>query len=156
MVDVSGKAVTRRVAVAQAVVFMAPATADALTQGVLDKGDALTTARIAGIQAAKRTSELIPLCHGLGMDHIEVQITVTADRARIVATAVTTARTGVEMEALTAASVAALTLYDMAKAIDREMVIGDILLLEKHGGRSGTWRRDVPTDIPSDEARGAP
>lgn len=141
MVDVSAKAVTRRVAVAQAVVRMAAATARALTAGTLGKGDALTTARIAGIQAAKRTSELIPLCHGLGLDHVEVVIEVAHDAAHIVATAVTTARTGVEMEALTAATIAALTLYDMAKAIDRDMVIGEVLLLEKHGGRSGSWLR---------------
>ncbi len=141
MVDVSAKATTRRVAVAQAVVHMAAATAAALGGGTLVKGDAIATARLAGIMAAKRTSELIPLCHGLGLDHIEVAITLEPERARIVATAVTTARTGVEMEALTAASVAALTIYDMAKAVDREMVIGEILLLEKHGGRSGSWVR---------------
>lgn len=153
MVDVSEKAVTRRVAVAQAVVRMAPATARALTAGTLGKGDALTTARIAGIQAAKRTSELIPLCHGLGLDHVEVAITLTDDAAHIVTTAVTTARTGVEMEALTAASVAALTLYDMAKAIDRDMVIGEILLLEKHGGRSGSWLREAARDASEPDGR---
>lgn len=121
---------------------MQPATVTALGAGTLDKGDAIAVARLAGVMAAKRTSELIPLCHGLPLDHVDVAITLGADRATIVATATTTARTGVEMEALTAVSVAALTLYDMAKAIDRGMAIGEIVLLEKHGGRSGTWRRD--------------
>jgi cyclic pyranopterin phosphate synthase len=143
MVDVSAKAVTRRVAKARGVVTMAAATARALAGGELQKGDAIATARLAGVMAAKRTSELIPLCHGLGLDHIDVTISLEAERAVIEATAVTTARTGVEMEVLTAVSVAALTLYDMAKAIDREMVIGEILLLEKHGGRSGSWVRSV-------------
>lgn len=141
MVDVSAKPTTGRVAKAQAVVEMAPATSAALTAGTLKKGDAIATARIAGIMAAKRTSELIPLCHGLALDHVEIEIRLEPARAVIETTAVTTARTGVEMEALTAASVAALTLYDMAKAIDRSMVIGEILLLEKHGGRSGSWVR---------------
>jgi len=141
MVDVSDKAVTRRVAKAQAIVRMAPATARALGAGTLEKGDAIAVARLAGVMAAKRTSELIPLCHGLPLDHVDVVISVHDDRAEIVATATTTARTGVEMEALTAASVAALTLYDMAKAIDRGMLISDVCLLEKHGGRSGSWVR---------------
>ena len=141
MVDVSEKAVTRRVAKAQAVVRMAPATATALAAGTLAKGDAIALARAAGVMAAKRTAELIPLCHGLALDHVDVAITLGPDFAEITTTAVTTARTGVEMEALVAASVAALTLYDMAKAIDREMVVGEILLLEKHGGRSGSWVR---------------
>jgi len=141
MVDVSAKGVTRRIAKAQAIVRMAPATALALGAGELAKGDAIAVARLAGVMAAKRTSELIPLCHGLGLDHLEVDITLGVDFARITTSAVTTARTGVEMEALMAASVAALTLYDMAKAIDREMVIGEVLLLEKHGGRSGSWVR---------------
>ncbi len=141
MVDVSHKAVTRRIAKAQATVRMQPATAQALGDGTLDKGDAIAVARLAGIMAAKRTAELIPLCHGLALDHVDVAITLRADRAEIIATAITTSKTGVEMEALSAASVAALTIYDMAKAIDRDMVIGDILLLEKHGGRSGSWVR---------------
>jgi len=141
MVDVSEKAVTRRVAKAQAVVRMAPATATALAAGTLAKGDAIALARAAGVMAAKRTAELIPLCHGLALDHVDVAITLGPDFAEITTIAVTTARTGVEMEALVAASVAALTLYDMAKAIDREMVVGEILLLEKHGGRSGSWVR---------------
>ncbi len=141
MVDVSDKAVTRRVAKAQAIVRMQPATARALAEGTLAKGDAIAVARLAGIMAAKRTSDLIPLCHGLPLDHVDVAITLHDDRAEIITTATTTARTGIEMEALTAASVAALTIYDMAKAIDRDMVIGDISLLEKHGGRSGSWVR---------------
>lgn len=144
MVDVSDKAVTRRVAKAQAVVHMAPATATALDAGTLEKGDAIAVARLAGVMAAKRTAELIPLCHGLPLDHVDVVITIHADRAEILATATTTARTGVEMEALTAASVAALTIYDMAKAIDRGMVIAGVCLLEKHGGRSGSWVRTSP------------
>ena len=150
MVDVSEKGVTRRVAKAQAIVRMAPATAVALGAGTLAKGDAIAVARLAGVMAAKRTAELIPLCHGLGLDHIDVAITLGPDFAEITTTAVTTARTGVEMEALVAASVAALTLYDMAKAIDREMVVGDILLLEKHGGRSGSWVRGASAREPND------
>lgn len=151
MVDVSDKGVTRRVAKAQAIVRMAPATASALGAGTLAKGDAIAVARLAGVMAAKRTAELIPLCHGLGLDHIDVAIELGPDFAEITTTAVTTARTGVEMEALVAASVAALTIYDMAKAIDREMVVGDILLLEKHGGRSGSWVRGA--DDGGDRAR---
>jgi cyclic pyranopterin phosphate synthase len=142
MVDVSGKAETRRLARARAEVRMAPATAAALRASALPKGDAIAVARLAGIMAAKRTDELIPLCHGLGLDHIDVEIKILEDRAIIETTAVTTARTGVEMEAMTAASVAALTLYDMAKAIDRGMVIEGLCLVEKDGGRSGRWLRD--------------
>jgi cyclic pyranopterin phosphate synthase len=129
MVDVGGKPLSRRRAVARATVRMAPETARRLRE--LPKGDALTTAQIAGIQAAKRTGELIPLCHPLPLTHISVELMVSADAVQIVATAETTAQTGVEMEALTAASVAALTVYDMAKAIDQGMVIGDIQLVEK-------------------------
>ena len=129
MVDVGGKPISRRRAVARATVRMAPETARRLRE--LPKGDALTTAQIAGIQAAKRTGELIPLCHPLPLSHISVELMVSADAVQIVATAETTAQTGVEMEALTAASVAALTVYDMAKAIDKGMVIGDVQLVEK-------------------------
>ncbi len=129
MVDVSGKPVARRRAVARATVRMAPETARRLRE--LPKGDALTTAQIAGIQAAKRTGELIPLCHPLPLTHVSVELMVSADAVQIVATAQTTAQTGVEMEALTAASVAALTVYDMAKGIDSAMVIGDVQLVEK-------------------------
>ena len=129
MVDVGGKPLSRRRAVARATVRMAAGTALRLRE--LPKGDALTTAQIAGIQAAKRTGELIPLCHPLPLTHVSVELEVAAGAVEIVATAETTAQTGVEMEALTAASVAALTVYDMAKAIDKEMVIGDVRLVEK-------------------------
>jgi cyclic pyranopterin phosphate synthase len=129
MVDVGGKPVQRRRAVASAVVRMAPETAQRLRE--LPKGDALTTAQLAGIMAAKRTSELIPLCHPLPLSHVGVELEVGADGVEITASAETAAQTGVEMEALVAASVAALTVYDMAKAIDKDMVIGDVRLVEK-------------------------
>ena len=129
MVDVGGKPLSRRRAVARAVVRMAPATALRLRE--LPKGDALAAAQLAGIMAAKRTSDLIPLCHPLPLSHVGVQVTVGDAEVTITASAETTAQTGVEMEALVAASVAALTVYDMAKAIDKEMVVGDVRLLEK-------------------------
>jgi cyclic pyranopterin monophosphate synthase len=129
MVDVGAKPLSRRRAVARAEVRMAPETARKLRE--LPKGDALTTAQLAGIMAAKRTSDLIPLCHPLPLSHIEVTLEVGEGSVEIVATAETIAQTGVEMEALTAASVAALTVYDMAKAIDKEMVIAEVRLLEK-------------------------
>jgi cyclic pyranopterin phosphate synthase len=129
MVDVGGKPATRRRATAGAEVRMAPATARRLRE--LPKGDALTTAQLAGIMAAKRTSELIPLCHPLPLSHIEVSLEVEEDRVAVRATVETTAQTGVEMEALTAASVAALTVYDMAKAVDKELTVESIRLLEK-------------------------
>ncbi len=129
MVDVGGKPLSRRRAVARAEVRMAPATARRLRE--LPKGDALTTAQLAGIMAAKRTSELIPLCHPLPLTHVEVTLEVGEASVEIVASAETTAQTGVEMEALTAATVAALTVYDMAKAIDKEMVVSEIRLVEK-------------------------
>jgi cyclic pyranopterin phosphate synthase len=129
MVDVGAKPLSRRRAVAHAEVRMAAETARKLRE--LPKGDALTTAQLAGIMAAKRTSDLIPLCHPLPLSHIEVTLEVGDGLVEIVATAETTAQTGVEMEALTAASVAALTIYDMAKAIDKEMVIAEVRLLEK-------------------------
>lgn len=144
MVDVSGKEVTTRRALARGVVSMHPDTAAAIRDVSLKKGDAIATARLAGIMAAKRTDELIPLCHSLPLDHVEVTIAVHKDHALIEALATTSSRTGVEMEALTAVSVAALTLYDMCKAIDKDMVIGPIELLEKHGGRSGSIVR-TPT-----------
>ena len=131
MVDVGGKEVTDRRAVARAVVRMLAETAAAVRSGDAPKGDVLGTARIAGIQAAKRTAELIPLCHPLPLSHIDVVLDVHDDRVEIRATVETTAQTGVEMEALTAVSVAALTVYDMAKAIDKEMAIADVRLLEK-------------------------
>jgi len=129
MVDVGGKPLSHRRAVARATVRMAPETAQRLR--ALPKGDALATAQIAGIQAAKRTGELIPLCHQLPLTHVSVELMVSADAVQIVASAETTAQTGVEMEALTAASVAALTVYDMAKAIDKQMRIVEVVLLEK-------------------------
>jgi cyclic pyranopterin phosphate synthase len=129
MVDVGSKPLSRRRAVARAEVRMAPTTARRLRE--LPKGDALATAQLAGIMAAKRTSELIPLCHPLPLSHVEVTLEVGDDFVEIVAAAETTAQTGVEMEALTAASVAALTIYDMAKAIDQGMVVAEVRLLEK-------------------------
>jgi cyclic pyranopterin phosphate synthase len=129
MVDVGGKELSRRRAVARAEVRMAAETAQILRE--LPKGDALTTAQLAGIMAAKRTSELIPLCHPLPLSHVEVTLAVGEESVEIVATAETTAQTGVEMEALTAASVAALTVYDMAKAVDKTMRIAEVALVEK-------------------------
>jgi cyclic pyranopterin monophosphate synthase len=129
MVDVGDKPQSRRRAVARAEVRMSAATAQRLRD--LPKGDALTTAQLAGIMAAKRTSELIPLCHPLPLSHVEVSLSVGEESVEIFASAETTAQTGVEMEALTAVSVAALTVYDMAKAIDKGMVIGEVRLLEK-------------------------
>jgi cyclic pyranopterin monophosphate synthase len=129
MVDVGDKPLSRRRAVARAVVRVAPETVGQLAS--LPKGDALVTAKLAGIQAAKRTSELIPLCHPLPLTHVGVEIELGEAQVEIVASAETTAQTGVEMEALVAASVAALTIYDMAKAVDKEMEIGEVRLLEK-------------------------
>jgi cyclic pyranopterin monophosphate synthase len=129
MVDVGGKPISRRRAMARAVVRMAPETAGRLSE--LPKGDALAAARLAGIMAAKRTSELIPLCHPLPLTHVAVELEVGADSVEIVASAETHAQTGVEMEALVAATVAALTVYDMAKGVDSEMEIGEVRLLEK-------------------------
>ena len=129
MVDVGGKPLSRRRAVARATVLMAAETARSLRD--LPKGDALATAQLAGIMAAKRTSDLIPLCHPLPLTHVDVSLEVGADRVEIRSVAETTAQTGVEMEALTAASVAALTVYDMAKAIDKEMTVTDVTLVEK-------------------------
>lgn len=142
MVDVAAKPETTRIARARAVVRMQPATLRAILNGRLPKGDVLATARIAGIMAAKQTSSLIPLCHPLLLEKVTVEIQPQGDDALVVETLVRiSGKTGVEMEALTAASVAALTLYDMAKAIDRGMVIESILLLEKEGGKSGHFLR---------------
>jgi len=144
MVDVAPKEVTERRAVARAVVRMAPETAAVVERGDAPKGDVLGTARIAGILAAKRTGELIPLCHPLGLDHVDIdaEIDAAAGTVTLTAEARVTARTGVEMEAMTAASVAALTVYDMVKALERGVEIASVALVEKSGGRSGTWRRD--------------
>lgn len=142
MVDVSGKPVTVREARASAEVQMIPRVLDALLSNSMPKGDAVATARIAGIQAAKRTSELIPLCHAIALDHVAVEFDRLADnRLRISCTARSRGATGVEMEALTGASVAALVIYDMAKAADRAMIIGQVQLEQKSGGRSGDYSR---------------
>jgi cyclic pyranopterin phosphate synthase len=140
MVDVGEKEVTARKAVAEAIVRMKPATLAALRDGTTPKGDVLAAVRLAGIGGAKRTSELIPLCHAIPIDAASIEVTIEKE-VRIVARVRTHARTGVEMEALTAASIAALTLYDMLKAIDREMTIAEVRLLEKRGGRSGEFKR---------------
>jgi len=139
MVDVGEKGVTRRTARAHAFVRMSRAVLDALPDN--PKGNPLDVARMAGVMAAKKTSDLIPLCHLLPLAHADVEITVETDGVRIVASAATTAQTGVEMEALTAASVAALTIYDMTKALDKRIEIQDIYLLEKTGGKSGDFKR---------------
>jgi cyclic pyranopterin phosphate synthase len=143
MVDVGGKSVSARSAVAEGAVVMAPETLGAIQAGDMKKGDVIGAARIAGIMAAKRAHELIPLCHALALSAVTVDI--EADTAlpglRVRATTRVADRTGVEMEALTAVSVACLTIYDMAKAVDRGMEITGIRLVEKRGGRSGTWKR---------------
>ena len=141
MVDVGEKAVVRRTAIAAGEVRMAPETVGLLRERALPKGDVLTTARIAGVMAAMKTPELIPLCHGIDLSSVDVEFQVGEDRVGISATARANDRTGVEMEALTAVSVAALTVYDMCKAVDRDMVIDRVQLEEKSGGRSGTYRR---------------
>ena len=147
MVDVGDKVVTTRTAVAQAEVLMAPATLQAIQQDALPKGDVLAVARVAGIMAAKRTPELIPLCHPLLLSKVTIEFTLdeAAHKVIITATVRCQGQTGVEMEALTAASMAALTLYDMAKAIDKAMTIDNISLLEKRGGKSGDWQRPEQT-----------
>ena len=144
MVDVSDKAPTDRRAVATATVLVSPSTAASVKRGDTPKGEVLGTARIAGIQAAKRTSELIPLCHPLALSYVGVEADVDVDGGQITlsAEARTTGPTGVEMEALTAATVAALTVYDMVKGIERGAQITQVVLLEKSGGRSGEWRRE--------------
>ncbi len=140
MVDVGAKAVTNRRAVASAVVRMSPATAEAVRRGDAPKGDVIGTARLAGIQAAKRTSELIPLCHPLALSFVDVTAEVGEDRVTLQAEARTSARTGVEMEAMTAAAVAALTVYDMVKGIERGVSVESVELQEKTGGKED-WRR---------------
>lgn len=142
MVDVGGKDATRRRAVARAVLEAQPETVEAIIGGALKKGDALAVARIAGIMAAKKTADLIPLCHPIPLTKVEVEIIGEGVALVITASAETTGQTGVEMEALTAASVTALALYDMAKAIDRGMTITNVQLVEKTGGKSGDYRRE--------------
>lgn len=139
MVDVSNKTATRREAVASAFVTMSPETLAALPSN--PKGNPLEVARFAGIQAAKKTSDLIPMCHPLALTFVDLQLSISQDGVAIEATAATTAGTGVEMEALAAASVAALTVYDMCKALDKGMVIREVRLERKSGGKSGDWHR---------------
>lgn len=141
MVDVGAKAETNRTARASAVVRMLPATLALIRDKGVAKGDVLEVARLAGIMAAKKTADLIPLCHPLPLTYVDIVLTPTRGGYDIEARARTSAQTGVEMEALTAVSVAALTIYDMVKAVDKTMVIGEIRLMEKRGGRSGEWRR---------------
>ncbi len=142
MVDVGDKQASARRAVAEAHVSMSRDTRQRLFDSSLPKGDALSVVRIAAIQGAKRTSELVPLCHPLPLDSVDVTIEPSEDGARIEVAAAVTAKTGVEMEAMTAAAVGAITLYDMIKGIDRGAEIGPIRLLEKTGGKSGTWTRE--------------
>jgi cyclic pyranopterin phosphate synthase len=152
MVDVAEKAVTQRVCVARGAVRMAPETLARIAEGRIPKGDVLATARIAGIQAAKRTDQWIPLCHSIPLDGVDVELTPDppASLVRIEAVASAHARTGVEMEALVAVSAAGLTLYDMCKAIDRGMVLEAVHLMRKKGGKSGEWNRsdDPLSDLP--------
>ena len=144
MVDVGDKEVTRRHAVAEGWIHMRPATLQRIVAGAHAKGDVLGVARLAGIMAAKRTADLIPLCHPLALTRVTVDLRPVADKSAVQCQAVveTTARTGVEMEALTAVQIALLTVYDMCKAVDRGMTLTDCQLLEKAGGRSGVWRRE--------------
>jgi cyclic pyranopterin phosphate synthase len=141
MVDVSAKDVTKRTAVAAGTLHTRPDVVALIASGGLPKGDALATARIAGIMAAKRTSDLIPLCHQLALTGVDVDFEIGETQIRVTATVRTTDRTGVEMEALTAVSVAALTVYDMIKAVDPAARIDDIAVLRKEGGKTGTWTR---------------
>ncbi len=141
MVDVGDKPVTSREALARGEITMSRGALKLIRDGAVAKGDPLQAARLAGIMAAKQTSSLVPLCHPLPLTHVGVDLTPTARGYRIEARVRTSAQTGVEMEALVAVSVAALTIYDMVKAVDKEMVIGNICLVEKSGGRSGSYRR---------------
>lgn len=141
MVDVGEKEETARKAIAEAEIIMSPGLADRFFQNDLPKGDAAAVARIAGITAAKKTADLIPLCHPIPLTGAEVTLTSTGHGIHVLATVSTTGRTGVEMEALTAAAVAALTIYDMVKSVERDVEISHVRLLEKSGGRSGSWFR---------------
>lgn len=140
MVDVGSKAETHRVAIAKGAIRMNAATLAAIAAGNAPKGDVLGTARIAGIMAAKKTGDLIPLCHPLALDAVNIDFELVEDGVECTATASLTGKTGIEMEALTAVSIALLTVYDMAKALDKGMVIEGVRLIEKRGGKSGTWR----------------
>ena len=144
MVDVGDKAITAREARARGEITMSAEALRLIRAGAVKKGDPLQTARLAGVMAAKQTASLIPLCHPLQLSHVDVELTPTRRGYRIESRVRTTAQTGVEMEALTAVAVAALTVYDMVKAVDKAMVITDIVVVEKTGGRSGTYRRSVP------------
>jgi cyclic pyranopterin phosphate synthase len=144
MVDVSGKAVTARAATATGRVLLSPVAVAALREGTVPKGDALAVARIAGIQGAKRTPDLIPLCHPIGLHSVAVDLTVEDDGVAITAVTRTADRTGVEMEALTAVAASGLALIDMIKAVDPAAVITDVRVEEKTGGKTGTWRREAP------------
>ncbi|KPF65248.1 cyclic pyranopterin monophosphate synthase MoaC [Porphyrobacter sp. AAP60] len=143
MVDVGGKASTARRAIASGRITMSAAALEAIRAGDAPKGDVLGTARIAGIMAAKRTGDLIPLCHPLGLEAVNIDFTFEENAIRAIATASLTGKTGVEMEAMTAASIALLTIYDMAKAIDKGMVIEGVRLIEKTGGKSGDWKASL-------------
>jgi cyclic pyranopterin phosphate synthase len=153
MVDVGGKPVTAREALARGSITMSAQALRLVRRGGLAKGDPLEVARLAGIMAAKRTAGLIPLCHPLPLTHVSVELTPLRRRYRIEARVRTSSQTGVEMEALTAVAVAALTIYDMVKAVDKEMVIGDICLVEKKGGRSGHYRRNSKLKTQSSKLR---
>jgi cyclic pyranopterin monophosphate synthase len=145
MIDVTGKAATERIAVACGSVLMKPETIRLISQGKVEKGDVLGVARVAGIMAAKKTHDLIPMCHPLNISSVSIDFDIDTKRNRveIKTTVKLMGKTGVEMEALTAASVAALTIYDMCKAVDKEMIISEIMLLEKRGGKSGVFRRKI-------------
>lgn len=147
MVDVGAKDVTERVAVASGVVEMSPETRDLIVGGRLAKGDALEVARIAGIMGAKKTSDLIPLCHPIGIDAVELTLEPSVQGITVTATVKTAERTGVEMEAMTAVSVAALTIYDMVKGTERGVTIAEVALLKKSGGRSGEWAARPASDV---------
>jgi cyclic pyranopterin monophosphate synthase len=147
MVDVTPKEASHRRAIARGRVVMQPETTSLIARGAITKGDVLAVARVAGIQAAKRTSDLIPLCHPLLVGSVLVNFRIEDDFIEVEAQVDTVDRTGVEMEAMTACSIAALTIYDMCKSVDRSMVISDLALWEKTGGRTGTWRRPTDVDI---------
>jgi cyclic pyranopterin phosphate synthase len=148
MVDVGDKSITHRVAIAEGRIYMQPETLQRIREGRHAKGDVLGIARVAGIMGAKRTGDLIPLCHPIGLTRVALELDIESTAVRVQATCEVHARTGVEMEALTAVSTALLTVYDMCKAVDRGMVIDGVRLLEKRGGRSGTWRADTTQGEP--------
>jgi cyclic pyranopterin monophosphate synthase len=153
MVDVGAKPESERVAIASGVILMEIETANAVRAGTIGKGDVVGVARIAAIQAAKRTSDIIPLCHPLRLTGVDVDLRVANNAVYIMATVRAFDRSGVEMEALAAVAAAALTIYDMCKAIDRGMVISEIRLDEKRGGKSGTWQRELPGGRPDTKGR---